>query len=279
VIDAATTRVLKTIEVGSGVGDLAVGANGRRVLASLPRARALAVISTDYHAEVARFYLGDDHVRPVAIDDTGEHGLTTNGLVPLPGLRPPREAVHQGAMYAFDPSRLPSEQDKVRTGLVGNPVDIATTPDTRASYVVLREKDAIVRLERLASGAVRQGKRMKTCRQPEEIELIRRGRRAIVRCNLGRAVEVFDLDNNELVRHIPLNARVADVAVTPDGRQAILALPRDGEGQGAVGLLDLDSYRLKLHELGGEPHRVRVAPDGRTATLISDRSKSVWVIR
>src|SRR5690606_35220782 len=36
VVDAATTRVLKTIDVGHAVSDVAVGASGQRVLASMP---------------------------------------------------------------------------------------------------------------------------------------------------------------------------------------------------------------------------------------------------
>jgi hypothetical protein len=286
VLDAAETRLLKTIELGTAADDLTVGASGQRVLASLPGARAVAVIATDYHAEVARFFFGDDHVRAVAVDDTGTRALTTNGNVPLPGLEPPGEGVRFGAMYAFDPSRLPSEQDRVRTALVGNPVDVVMIPDAKSSYALLREEDRIVRLERQESGAVRQESRLATCRQPEEIALVRRGRRAIVRCNAGKAVEVFDLETLDLIKHVPLNARAADMIITPDGRQAILALPRDtnrrtnrGAGAGAIGLLDLDSYELELVEVGAEPHRVRLAPDGRSAVVISDRKKLAWVVR
>jgi hypothetical protein len=244
------------------------------------------VIATDYHAEVSRFFFGDDHVRAVSIDDTGTRALTTNGQVPFAGVAANPEGVRFGAMYAFDPSRLPSEQDRVRTALIGNPVDIVMIPDAKSSYALVREKDAIVRLERQDSGAVRQESRMTTCRQPEAIELIRRGRRAIVRCNAGMALEVFDLETLELKKHIPLNARVAGMAITPDGRQAIIALPRDtdradsrGGGEGAIGLLDLDSYELTLHEVNAEPHRVRLAPDGKTALVISDRKKVAWVVR
>jgi hypothetical protein len=277
VIGANSTRVLKTIELGSGVGDLAVGASGRRVLASIPGTRSVAVIATDYHAEVSRFYFGDDAVRAIAIDDTGSRALTTNGRVPLAGLPAAHAPNRLGAMYAFDPSRLSSEQDRVRTAMVGNPVDIAMTPDTQTSYAVLREKDRLVQLERLSSGAVRQIDRLETCRQPEQIELVRRGRRLLVRCNVGRAIEVFDVAKLELIRRIPLNARVTDMAVTPDGRQAILVMPRDKGG--AVALVDLDSYEVRVHELNSTPSRVRMTPDGRSALVISDRSKVAWVIR
>ncbi len=279
VIDVKTTRVRKTIELGGRVGDLVVGAEGRRVLASIPGAKALAVLASDYHAEVARFFFGDLRVKPLAIDDTGTRALTTNGRVPLPGLRAPKYAVRQGAMYAFDPSRLPSAQDKVRTGLVGNPVDILMVPDSKTSYVLLRETDTIVRLQRLESGAIRQEARIETCRQPEQIELIRRGRRAVVRCGAGRALEIFDLADGTLLRRISLNARAADMAVSPDGANLLLTLPRDGESRGAIGVLDLTSYQMSTHELGGEPNRIRLSPDGRTAVIISDRSKTTWVIR
>src|SRR5690606_15152995 len=117
----ASTRVLKAIDTGHTVSDVAVGASGQRVLAAMPGARSVAVIATDYHAEVSRFFFGDDHVRSVAIADSGDRALAINGEIPLAGLSPSREAKQQGAMYAFDPTLLPSEQDKIRTGLVGNP--------------------------------------------------------------------------------------------------------------------------------------------------------------
>ncbi len=279
VIDKATTRVLKTIEVGSSIDELAIGAGGQRVLASLPGPRAVAVIATDYHAEVARFFFGDDRVRPVAIDETGARALATNGKLPLAGLKAPHASVRYGAVYAFDPSRLPSEQDRVRTGLAGNPADVVMAGDGTSSYVLLREKDAIVHLRTLPSGAVRQEGRMNTCRQPEELALVAAGRRIAVRCNAGRAVEVFSLTTGELLRHIPLNARVSDMVISPDGEQALLALPRDGEGRGAIGVLDLATYELQLHDISGEPHRIRLTPDGTAAVVISDRSKVAWVIR
>lgn len=273
VIDVESTRVLKTIEIGSPVQSLAVGVGGQRVLATVPGARSVVVIATDYHAEVNRFFFGDDAVGPIGIDDSGNRGITTTGRTPLPGLRGPQG----GALYAFDPSRLASQQDRVRTAMVGNPVQVVLAPDGETSFVVLRDADRIVPLQHLPSGAVRRGEPITTCRQPEQMEIIPRGRRAIVRCNEGRALEVFDLTSRQLVRHIPLHARANDLVVLPDGSQALVVLPYDRAG--ALALLDLESYELTLTELSAEPHRARVTPDGRSAVVISDRSKVAWVVR
>lgn len=273
VVDVESTRVLKSIEIGSAVHSIAVGATGRRALASIPGARAVAVIATDYHAEIRRFYFGDDAVGPVSIDDTGSRAAATTGRRPVPGLAGPKG----GALYAFDPERLPSEQDRVRSAMVGNPVDLMMIPDDSSSYVVLREANRIVQLERLASGVTRRGEEWPTCQQPEQLELIRRNRRAVVRCNRGAALEIYDLALGKLVQHIPLNAMATDLAVSPDGMQAVIAMPHGKAG--AVGLLDLDGYQLALSEITAEPSRVRLAPDGRTATVVSDRSKLAWVLR
>jgi hypothetical protein len=134
-----------------------------------------------------------------------------------------------------------------------------------------------VPLEWLPSGAVRQQRRITTCREPEQIELVRRGRLGIVRCNEGRAVEIFDLSKRELVRRIPFNARVTDLAVSPDGEQVIVALP--AEGAGAVGLIDLKTFDVRFLPISAEPTRVRLSPDGSMALLLSDRAKVAWVIR
>jgi hypothetical protein len=272
VVDADTTRLLKTVETGATVGAITVGASGRRALASLPSAHAVAVLATEYHAEIDRIQFGDDPVGPMGADDTGKRALTTTGWVPLPGLPQPQG----GAAYAFDPSRLASAQDRVRASMVGNPVSVLMTPDGEHSYVVLRAEDAIVPLEWQPSGAVRQEARIPTCHEPEQIELVRRGRLGVVRCNEGRAIEVFD-QKRELVRHVPFNARVSDLAVSPDGKQAIVALP--AEGSGFVGIVDLDTWAVKVLPLGAEPTRVRLSPDGGIALVLSDRSKVAWVIR
>jgi len=273
VIDAATTGLLKTIELGAVVGQVSVGANGRRALASLPGAHAVAILATEYHAEVDRIQFGDDPVGPMGVDDTGTRALTTTGQKPLAGLRDPAG----GAVYAFDPSRLASRQDRVRTSMLGNPVDVLMAPDGSSSYVVLRAEDALVPLEWLPSGAVRRRDRIQTCDEPEQIELLRAGRRAIVRCHEGRALEVFDLVTGGLLRHIPFNGRATDLVVSPDGEQAIVSLT--GDGSGAVAIVDLNAYTVKLLPLSAEPTRVRLTPDGRTALVLSDRAKVAWVVR
>lgn len=273
VIDAASTHLLKTIEMGDSVTQIAVGASGRRVLASMPAAHSMAVIATEYHAEIERIAFGDDTVGPAGLDDSGKHALTTTGTVPLAGLRD----LPGGAAYAFDPGRFASAQDRVRTSMVGNPVSVLMTPDGAMSYVVLRAENKIVPLEWLPSGAVRRKEAIAVCREPEQIELLRRGRRALVRCNEGRALDVVDLGTGKVIQHVPLNARAADMAVSPDGEQAVVALP--DEGHSSVALVDLQSYDVKMLPVGAEPTRVRLAPDGGSALILSERAKVAWVLR
>ena len=273
VIDVASTGLLKTIDLGANVGQVTFGANGRRALVSLPSAHAVAILATEYDAEIDRIHFGDDPVGPMGVDDTGTRALTTTGQIPLPGLRDPAG----GAVYAFDPSRLASLQDRVRTSMLGNPVSVLMTPDGSTSYVVLRSEDALVPLAWQPSGSVRRGERVQTCREPEQIELLRRGRRALVRCHEGRALEVFDLGKGELLRHIPFNGRATDLVVTPDGEQALVSLT--GDGTGSLALVDLESFAVKLLPLSAEPTRVRLTPDGRTALVLSDRAKVAWVVR
>src|SRR5262249_1705674 len=134
VVDAQSTKLLKTIETGAQVGDVAVGAGGRRALASLPSAPSGAILATEDHAEIDRIQFGDAPVGPMGVDDTGKRALTTTGQVPLAGLRDPAG----GAVYAFDPSRLASAQDRVRASMLGNPVSVMMLPDGELSYVVLR---------------------------------------------------------------------------------------------------------------------------------------------
>jgi len=273
VIDEASTHLLKTIEIGETVTEIAVGASGRRVLASIPTAHSVAVIATEYHAEIERIQFGDDPVGPVGIDDSGKRALMTTGTVPLAGLRDPQG----GAAYAFDPGRFASAQDRVRTSMIGNPVSVLMTPDGATSYVVVRAENKIVPLEWVSSGAVRRKDAIPTCREPEQIELLRRGRRALVRCNEGRGLDVIDLAAGKVIHHVAFNARAADMAVSPDGEQAVVALP--DEGNSSIALVDLATYDVKLLHVGSEPTRVRLAPNGNTALVLSERAKVAWVLR
>ncbi len=273
VLDPDSMRLKKTLELGGIISDVTLGANDRRLLVSLPGLHAVAVISTEIHAELDRISFGDDAIGPSGMDDAGRRALTTTGAIPVPGLPEPQG----GAIYAFNASRLASEQDRVRAALLGNPVSVAMSPDGKSSLVALRQAKKLMPLALLPSGAVRTGKPIDTCDQPEQITVVRKGRRAVLRCNRGRAVQVFDLATQELLRHIPFNARVSDMVVTPDGEQVVVALP--GQSDGAVGLLSLDNYEVELVPLTEPPSRVRLSPSGNSVLALSDSSKVAWVVR
>jgi DNA-binding beta-propeller fold protein YncE len=277
VVDLKNERVLKSLDMGGPIEAFHRGGSGWRMLVSVPSTRSVAVIATDYHAEISRFFFGDDPVGPVAIDDSGKRALTTTGRVPISGLEPPAIATRYGAMYAFDPSRLSSQQDRVRSAMTDNAVDILMVPDGTTSYLLLRKTSELVVQKRQPSSTVRQIKRVKTCKQPEGLQLVRRTRRAVVRCNLGRAIDIIDLDTHRHIKRISLGVRVSDLAVSPDGTQAIAALPQDTKG--AVAVIDLSSFQVRLHELSSDPQRVRLTPDGRAALILSDRTKKAWVLR
>jgi DNA-binding beta-propeller fold protein YncE len=98
-----------------------------------------------------------------------------------------------------------------------------------------------------------------------------------VRCHEGRALEVFDLRKNELIRRISFNGRATDLVVTPDGEQALVTLTNDGTG--GLALVDLQTYAVQVLPLSAEPTRVRVTADGRVVLVLSDRAKVAWVVR
>ncbi len=273
VVDAPSTRILKSLELGAIISDVTVGASDRRALVSLPGAHAIAILSTELHVELDRIRFGDDNIGPVAVDDTGRRALTTTGAVPVAGL----PDAQGGAVYAFDPGRLATDQDRIRAAMLGNPVSAMMSPDGATSYVALRAKNRIVALDWLDSGAVRQQKPVEVCDQPEQIVLVRRARRAIVRCNRGRALEVVDLERGVIVRHIALSAAASDVAISPDAEQAVVAL--QGLKDGAVALVDLETYDVEVVPLTEPASRVRLSANGKTVLALSDRSKAAWVIR
>ncbi len=273
VLDAATMHVQKSIEMGTIVGELTLGSGGRRALVSLPGAHSIAVFSTEFNAEIDRIRFGDDNVGPVGAVDVGVRALATTGVLPVAGLND----AQGGAVYAFDPSRLGTAQDRVRASMLGNPVSVLMSPDGVTAWVVLRQKNAIAELAWLSSGGIRQDARLETCDQPEQIELVRKNRTAVVRCNRGRALEVFHLDRPGLEKHIALPGPASDMAITPDGEEAVVALPSDADG--AVAFVNLSTYAIDIVPLAAPPSRIRLSPDGTNVLALSDRVKSAWVLR
>lgn len=273
VLDASDLRHMKTLELGAIINDVTVGANGRRALVSLPGAHGVAILSTELHVELDRIRFGDDAVGPVAMDDAGQRALTTTGSVPILGL-PDQQG---GALYAFDPSRLATEQDRVRAATLGNPVSVLMSPDGKTSFVALRHSGKIRALEWMKSGSIRLLDPIEVCDQPEELELLRSERRGVVRCNRGRAIAIFDLETGEVTRTVQFNAPASDMVVTPDGEQIIVALPSQ-EG-GAVALVDTKTFEVEIVPLTEPPTRLRLSPAGDAVLALSDRSKVAWVLK
>lgn len=273
VLDEADLRLKKTIELGAIVSHVEVGASGRRALVSLPGAHAVAILSTELHVELDRIRFGDDAIGPLAVDDTGKRAMTTTGFVPVAGLADKQG----GAVYAFDPNRLATEQDRVRAGVQGNPTSVLMVPNGKTAFVALRQAGKLRPLEWTDAGAIRLLDPIDTCDQPEELALLRNGRRGVVRCNRGRTIEVFDLETGAKIKAIELNAPVSDMVVSPDGEQIVVALPA-AQG-GAVALIDAKTFAVEVIPLTEPPTRVRLSPSGDAVLALSDRSKVAWVIR
>ena len=88
---------------------------------------------------------------------------------------------------------------------------------------------------------------------------------------------MFDLRTGEILRHVPLSSPASDLVVTPDGEQAIVALPE--QDKGAIAIVDLETTEVQIVPLGAPPSRVRVAPDGDGVLVLGDRSKVAWIVR
>lgn len=273
VLDGETLRHEKTLELGGITGEVSLGANGRRAFVSLPKMHTVAILSTELHVELERIRFAEDHVGRVATDDAGKRALVATGAIPVPG----QKDGQGGALFAFDPSKLATQQDRVRASIVGNPTSVLVTPNGERGFALLRRDSSLVPMEILASGAMRLSEPVSTCDQPEQIELVRKNRWAVVRCNGGRAIEIFSLDDAKLVRRIPFGDPVQDLAVSPDGEQVVVAVA--GGMRGSIGFVDLANFSVELIPVTEPPSRIDISPNGDTVLAMSDRSKVAWVIR
>ncbi|NUP09268.1 MAG: hypothetical protein HOW73_24720 [Polyangiaceae bacterium] len=273
VLDDQDLRLRKTLELGAIVSHVEIGVNGRRALVSLPGAHAVAILSTELHVELDRIRFGDDTIGPLGVDDAGKRALATTGAIPVAGLSDKQG----GAIYAFDPGRLATEQDRIRAGMQGNPTSVLMVPNGKTGFVALRQAGKLRPIEWNAAGGIRLLDPIDACDQPEELGLLRTGRRGVIRCNRGRSLQIFDLVSGQTLRTIEFNSPPSDMIVTPDGEQIVVALP--GASGGAIALVDTESFDVELVPLTEPPTRVRLSKSGDAVLALSDRSKVAWVIR
>ncbi len=275
IIDLDSLRVVKTMDLGGKVEMLRVHPSKPRAVASLPSALSVVVLSTELHAEIDRIYLGDDTLGPVAMDDSGTRAVVTNGRSPA---ATSRDLSATGALFAFDPSQYASVQDRVRASVPGNPMSVVLTPDGSTVWATLQARNALVPIEWLPSGTMRQADKITTCREPEQVALSRLDRRLVVRCFDGRALEIFEATTGKLVRHVPLDGRPTALEISADGLQAAVALMADDGQSGAIRFIDMRTFDGSEAKLTTEPSRLSTAPSGSPIVAISDRSKVAWVL-
>ena len=163
VVDADTTRLLKTLEIGASVGDVAVGASGRRALASLPSAHAVAVLATEY---TPRSTASSSATTPSAPWASTNRQARAHDDRAGPAPRARAAAGRRRLRLRPEPPRLRAGPGARVDGR--QPRQRADDADGANSYVVLRAEDAIVPLEWQPSGAVRQEARIATCHEPEQ---------------------------------------------------------------------------------------------------------------
>lgn len=274
VIDPARPAWLKAIELGGRAWNLQTSSVGNRVVASIPTAQSLSLISPELHTEIDRIHVADDRIGHVAIDDVGARAVIVTGRSPVQGMREPS---FDGALYAIEPNRYASEQDRIRASVPGNPVAVLLIPDGTKALVALRASGTIQALDATPSGSFRHAESVKTCREPDALELIRPLRKFAIRCADARSVEVMSIAPLALDRHLAFDERVTSMAVSPSGQQ--LALTLSGDGHGALALIDLTTGDMTQIRVSPEPTALTYSPSGRTLVLFAERTRQAWTVQ
>ena len=133
-------------------------------------------------------------------------------------------------------------------------------------------------LEWLPSGAVRQEARIPTCREPEQIELVRRGRRA--RRALQRGARHRGLRSRASASCSGTSRSTRASPTSPSRPTASRPSSRcPAEGTGFVGIVDLETFAVEVAPRQRPSRRASASrPTAATALVLSDRAKVAWVI-
>jgi YVTN family beta-propeller protein len=255
VIDTATNRVLTTIPVPVGPHGLVISPDGLRVYASSDGASTVSIISTVTDRVVSSIEVGK-----------APHGLAIS--------RDGRQVL----AAVFGTSQVVAI-DTVRNQVVwripvGNPHNLAISPDGRTAYVAAQQPGAtaLVTLDlmtRRQAGAVLLDK------TPRALSFSPDGNALYFTLAGSDAVQVLDTKRNQIVAQIPVGASPHHPLVTAKGEYGLVV----SQGPGLLEVIDPSTQKvIGAVTVGKQPHWIATSSDGDIAYVTNEGSNSVSVV-
>jgi len=255
VIDTGTNRVLSTIPIPAGPHGLVISPDGRRVYASSDGASTVSVISTVTDRVVSSIEVGKSP-HGLAISRDGRQVLVavfgTNQVVAIDTVR--NQIV----------ARIP----------VGNPHNIAMSPDGRTAYVAAQQPGSMA-LAILDLTTRRQVGTVPLEATPRALNFSPDGKALYFTLAGSPAVQVLDPKRNQIVDQIQVGESPHHPYVTATGEYGLVVV----QGPGQLAVINPASQKvIGTVAVGKFPHWVATTSDGDTAYVTNEGANTVSVV-
>ncbi|NJD61297.1 MAG: hypothetical protein FIA93_01080 [Deltaproteobacteria bacterium] len=255
VIDASTTRVLRTLPIPPGPHGLVITPDGRKVYVSSAGASTVSVIDTS-----------SDRVSTGIEVGKAPHGLSisNDGSVVL------------AAVFGADSVALiDTGTDKVVGRIpVSQPHNSAISPDGRTAYVASQRQGqtALVRLDLVKKSVTGSVPLDKT---PRALGYRPDGKVLYFTVAGDDAVLALEPSSNKVIARVPVGASPHHPLFTPDGRSGLVV----SQGPGTLEILDPVNHSVKgTVKVGSAPHWIAASSNSRTAYVTNEGSGDVSVV-
>ncbi len=254
VIDTASNSVLAQIPVPAGPHGMVITPDGRWVYVSSDGDSKVSIIDTRTDTVAAAIEVG-----------TSPHGLaiTPDGRLVLAAVFGTNSVAFIDTASRTVVGRLP----------VGNPHNIALSPDGRTAYTAAQMKGALGLAILDIAGRSQTGF-VPLDKTPRALSVSLDGKWLYFTLAGSDAVQVLDTSRNAIVNQIAVGASPHLPLATPDGKVLVVS-----QGPGELYILDPAAGTVSAHlAVGTLPHWIALTPDGRRAWVTNEGSNDVSLV-
>ncbi|GAB3118359.1 hypothetical protein GCM10027056_00120 [Glaciibacter psychrotolerans] len=207
VVNVATNTIVKSITVGTGVGDqypygLSMTPDGKHVYVANSRSASVSVIDTVTNTVTATISVG---VTPdaVAVSPDGAHVYVTNA-----------------SSNTVSVIATASNTVSATIAVAATPDAVAVSPDGKRVYVTTGAANTLTVINAVTNSVIAN---IPVGSNPDAVALSPDGTRVYVANSNSNTVSVIDSATNTVVMTIPVGLRPVGVAVSPDGTRVYVA--------------------------------------------------------
>ncbi|HET8999923.1 MAG TPA: plastocyanin/azurin family copper-binding protein [bacterium] len=255
VLDTGTNRVLSTIPIPAGPHGLVISPDGRRVYASSDGSSTVSVISAVTDRVVSSIEVGKS-----------PHGLaiSRDGRQVLVAVFGASQVVAIDTVRNQVVARIP----------VGNPHNIAISPDGRTAYVAAQQPGSSA-LAILDLTTYQQVGTVPLAATPRALNFSPDGKALYFTLAGSAAVQVLDPTRNQIVDQIQVGESPHHPFVTATGEYGLVVV----QGPGQLAVINPASRKvIGTVAVGKFPHWVGTTSDGDTAYVTNEGANTVSVV-